>query len=155
MELIDHPQQILSWHLNAGVDEAMGEEPLDRYALAAAALEDRAAKADALLKANEAERAAAPVKAVNPRGDSAASGRASGSASGPTPVRPAEGAVPEEQVKIAVELAAAAKTVDELRAALEGFDGCPLKKSAMNLVFGDGNPKAKIVFVGEARKSVV
>lgn len=146
MELIDHPQQILSWHLNAGVDEAMGEEPLDRYALATAAHEDRAAKADALLKANEAERAAAPVKAVNPRGDSAASGRASG----PTPVRPAEGAVPEEQVKIAVELAAAAKTVDELRAALEGFDGCPLKKGAMNLVFGDGNPKAKIVFVGEA-----
>lgn len=146
MELMDHPQQILSWHLNAGVDEAMGEEPLDRYALATAAQEDRTAKADALLKANEAERAAAPVKAANPQRGSAASGPASG----PIPVRPAEGAVPEEQVKIAVELAAAAKTVDELRAALEGFDGCPLKKSATNLVFGDGNPKAKIVFVGEA-----
>jgi len=144
--LIDHPQQILSWHLNAGVDEAVGEEPLDRYALATAAQEDRAAKADALLKAGEAERAAAPVKAAKPRSDPAASGPASG----PTPVRPAEGAVPEEQVKIAVELAAAAKTVDELRAALEGFDGCPLKKSATNLVFGDGNPNAKIVFVGEA-----
>lgn len=150
MELLEHPQQILSWHLNAGVDEAMGEAPLDRYALATAAQEERAAKADALLKANEAERAAAPVKAANPRSGAQSGARSGGAASGPTPVRPAEGAVAEEQVKIAVELAAAAKTVDELREALEGYDGCPLKKNATNLVFGDGNPQAKIVFVGEA-----
>ena len=49
-----------------------------------------------------------------------------------------------------MQLAQDAKSVDDLRAALEGFDGCPLKKTAMNLVFGDGNPEAKIVFIGEA-----
>ena len=148
MALLEHPQQILAWYLEAGVDEAVGEAPLDRYALAGEAQAQRAAQADALLKAAEAERATAPPKPAGSRGQSASSGARD--ASGPTPVRPVEGGVSDEQVKSAVDLAAAAKTVDALRAALEGFDGCPLKKSAMNLVFGDGNPEAKIVFIGEA-----
>ncbi len=47
-------------------------------------------------------------------------------------------------------VAGAASTLDELRQALETFDECPLKKTAKNLVFADGNPEADIVFVGEA-----
>lgn len=47
-------------------------------------------------------------------------------------------------------LAAAAGNLAELRSALEAFDGCALKQTATNLVFGDGNPDARIVFVGEA-----
>lgn len=50
----------------------------------------------------------------------------------------------------AQDLAASAATLDELRAALEMFEGCPLKQTAMNLVFGDGNPEAKVMLVGEA-----
>lgn len=42
------------------------------------------------------------------------------------------------------------KTLEELRRALASFEGCPLKKTATNLVFADGNPKAKIMLVGEA-----
>jgi len=48
------------------------------------------------------------------------------------------------------DLAAAARTLDELAEALAAFDGCPLKKTATNLVFGDGNPAARIMLVGEA-----
>ncbi len=40
--------------------------------------------------------------------------------------------------------------MSELRAALEAFEGCPLKKTAKNLVFADGNPEADLMFVGEA-----
>jgi len=47
-------------------------------------------------------------------------------------------------------LAAAAGNLDALRAALETFDGCALKHTATNLVFGDGNPRAKLMLVGEA-----
>jgi len=47
-------------------------------------------------------------------------------------------------------LAAKARTLDELRAALAGFDGCELKKGARNLVVGDGNPNARLMIVGEA-----
>jgi DNA polymerase len=140
MECLQHPQQILSWYLAAGVDEAVGEAPLDRYALAGEAQAERAAQAEAVLKAAEAERAAQPFKQPSAR-----------DAGGPgvAPVRPAAGVVSDQQVKIAVETAAAAKSVDELRAALETFDGGMLLKSATHLVFGDGNPKARIVFVGD------
>ncbi|MFM2042879.1 MAG: hypothetical protein RLY86_1455 [Pseudomonadota bacterium] len=46
--------------------------------------------------------------------------------------------------------AAAAGSLEALRAALAGFEGCALKHTAMNLVFADGNPKARIMLVGEA-----
>lgn len=41
-------------------------------------------------------------------------------------------------------------TLEELRQALELFEGCSLKKTALNLVFSDGNPQAKIMLIGEA-----
>ena len=47
-------------------------------------------------------------------------------------------------------LAKAADSLDALRAALESFDGCPLKKTATNLVFGAGDPNADIMFIGDA-----
>jgi len=42
------------------------------------------------------------------------------------------------------------QTLEDLRRALEGFEGCALKKTATNLVFADGNPKAKVMLIGEA-----
>jgi DNA polymerase len=47
-------------------------------------------------------------------------------------------------------IAAAAQTLAELEAALRAFDGCPLKDTATNLVFADGNPAARIMLIGEA-----
>jgi uracil-DNA glycosylase family 4 len=49
----------------------------------------------------------------------------------------------------ACEIAAAASSVEELNNALLNYGGCALKKTAMNLVFGIGNPKSKIVLIGE------
>ena len=40
--------------------------------------------------------------------------------------------------------------MDELRTAVENFDGCALKLTASHTVFGDGNPNARLVLVGEA-----
>ena len=48
------------------------------------------------------------------------------------------------------EAAAAAKTLDELRAELAAFNGCGLKATATQLVFADGAPGAPIMLVGEA-----
>lgn len=47
-------------------------------------------------------------------------------------------------------LAAAANTLDELRAALERYDGCALKATATRLVFADGTPGSRVMLVGEA-----
>ena len=46
--------------------------------------------------------------------------------------------------------AKSAGSLDELRAMLERFEGCALKSTATQLVFADGNPDARVMFVGEA-----
>jgi DNA polymerase len=43
-----------------------------------------------------------------------------------------------------------ASSLEELRAVLEGFEGCALKTTATRLVFADGNPQARLMLVGEA-----
>jgi DNA polymerase len=47
-------------------------------------------------------------------------------------------------------LARSARTLDDLRGLLEHFEGCALRTTAKSLVFADGNPAAKLMFVGEA-----
>jgi DNA polymerase len=78
---------------------------------------------------------------------------ATGKAEGPVaePRAPATPAVPDEaQAARARELARHAKSLDELREIMAGFDGCNLKFTAKNLVFADGNPTAPLMLVGEA-----
>ena len=57
---------------------------------------------------------------------------------------------PEAAISSAREAARTAPTLEALRALLENFDGCALKHTATRLVFSDGNPQARIMFVGEA-----
>jgi len=57
---------------------------------------------------------------------------------------------PSQGVADAQEVAARVASLDELRAALEAFEGCALKRTATNLVFARGNPLAPVMFIGEA-----
>lgn len=50
----------------------------------------------------------------------------------------------------AAALAAQAGTLAALKAAIEAFEGCELKKGARHTVFADGNPAAKVMIIGEA-----
>ena len=47
-------------------------------------------------------------------------------------------------------IAAGCRTLAELEAALERFDGCPLKETATRLCFADGNPDPRLMLIGEA-----
>ncbi len=47
-------------------------------------------------------------------------------------------------------LAASCGDLGALRAAMEGFEGCALKRGARNLVFADGVPGARVMIIGEA-----
>jgi uracil-DNA glycosylase family 4 len=49
----------------------------------------------------------------------------------------------------ALSLAGHAATLDDLRAALAGFDGCALRDTASNLVFAEGDPASTTLIVGE------
>ena len=55
-----------------------------------------------------------------------------------------------DPVDLARAAANAARSLDDLRAAMVGFDHCDLKKGARNTVFADGNPKARVLILGEA-----
>lgn len=114
---------LLDWYVTAGVDETIGDDPVDRFALAPAA---------AMPAENGASAQASPPPAPKP-------------AAKAPPLQSRDAAVQTAQ-----EIAAAATNLDELRAAFEAFDGCPLKETAMNFVFADGNPDARLMFVGEA-----
>jgi uracil-DNA glycosylase len=44
----------------------------------------------------------------------------------------------------------AVRTLDELKAMIEAYDGCGLKKTATQVVFSDGVPGSRVMLVGEA-----
>src|SRR5438270_4036809 len=55
-----------------------------------------------------------------------------------------------EAAQSARRLASGAESVAALAALVAGFDGCPLKRTATNTVFIDGNPTAPVMIIGEA-----
>src|SRR5579871_5866222 len=122
--------RLIAWQVEAGADEAILETSVDRYRASAPPLPKpsavparRPGLAEAPVPSLKPALRAVPPKAAPPASSAAATAR---------------------------ELANAATTLEELVEALAAFDGCALKKTATNLVFGDGNPAARIMFVGEA-----
>src|SRR4051794_23616732 len=119
-------QQLLAFYLEAGVDCALADEPVDRLA-----------EPDAVA-------VAPPREIVPPR-----TLREIPAAVPPVP-RSETAADPEAVIASAREAARTAPSLEALRALLETFDGCALKHTATRLVFADGNPQARVMFVGEA-----
>jgi DNA polymerase len=109
----------LDWYLKVGVDIAVGDEPVDRFALSR--VPPRPLRAE-------------PIPAV---------------AASAAPAPPATPTVIESDPAEARALAAGAATLDELKSVLSAYDGCGLKARATQLVFADGNPEAEIMLVGE------
>jgi uracil-DNA glycosylase len=64
-------------------------------------------------------------------------------------VAPAAEPPPGTPAERALGLASRAATLDELRAALAGFDGCALRDTASNLVFAEGDPASTTLIIGE------
>jgi uracil-DNA glycosylase len=64
--------------------------------------------------------------------------------------RPAAMPLDADAIGSAQAAAAAANTLEALKAALEAYDGCALKRTATNTVFADGTPAGGILFIGEA-----
>ncbi|HVP98907.1 MAG TPA: uracil-DNA glycosylase [Roseiarcus sp.] len=72
--------------------------------------------------------------------------------SAPAPAAPwiATSAVGSDAEAAASELAAASADLETLRLNMEKFEGCALKRTATQLVFADGVPGSRVMFVGEA-----
>ena len=132
---------VLQWHIDMGCDECVADEPINRFETSAQA---------AVASASVASDHAAP-----------AGGSAAASPTAPTssPQMPAttrgsktSAAEIDSQLQIsnARQAAENAQTIDDLRTAIEAFDGCALKKTATNLVLCDGPADARLMLVGEA-----
>ena len=124
---------LLAFYQEVGVDTPVGEQPINRLA----------------------EEEAPP--SLPPQGGRAQATTAMAAPEPPArsePVRPAAPTQappnPDAAVMAAREAARSAASLEELRAILARFEGCALRTTATQLVFADGNPQARVMFVGEA-----
>jgi len=114
---------LLRWYVEMGADEAIAFEPGDRLAPPPAQIPPPAIPA--------------PIRGQSPR-------------SVPAAPPPALTESMGEAAQSARRLAFGADSVEALAALVAGFDGCPLKRTATNTVFIDGNPAAPVMIIGEA-----
>jgi DNA polymerase len=131
-------ETLLAWYVAAGADEAVADNPNDRFAE----------------ELRRREPAAPPARSAAPQ--------AVPSAARPAPAAPARMAAqplrqaelgpdsPGAAIAAARAAAASAGTLAALAAALATFDGCALRRTATNTVFADGVASSRIMFIGEA-----
>lgn len=110
----------LTWLRDMGADELIGDVPVDRTRTPL--------PADGIQAPEPAEPSPRPA--------------------GPQPVRQPLPRAPASQS--AREIASACGSLAKLERALASFDGCPLKATAVNLCFADGNSEARVMLIGEA-----
>ena len=121
----------LQWQMECGVQEFIGDDPVNCY--------DLTEKAP-WSAPKTASQPAAPAKAAPPQAE----------------VVPQITAEERQQqaadaaVAAAQSDARAAGSLDALREALAAYDHCELKRGARNLVFADGRPGARVLVLGEA-----
>lgn len=129
---------LLAFYASVGVDEALEDQPVNRFAEVAPKPMERAAASSGDI--------AAPQRSTN-----MSRPEPGGRSSAPPVARPTSATVPDEaQAALARQLATTATTLDELRQHMAAFEGCNLKATAKSLVFADGNPDAAVMLVGEA-----
>ena len=67
-----------------------------------------------------------------------------------TPITQGNFTPPSEAIAKAQAIAERVTSLEELKAEVEAFDGCLLKRTANNTVFADGHPDAEVMVIGEA-----
>jgi DNA polymerase len=131
----DDPLAALRWQIDIGADEAIAEQPVDWTQARPRPAGEPAPSAPPQRPAGRGE---APARAPMPAAPQAAA------LSAEAPLGTAQAG------QAARSAAAGARTLDELKAAIAAFEGCALKATATSLVFADGNPRARLMLVGEA-----
>ena len=115
--------QALQWYIDHGVDEVLVDTPIDRTAM------------PELPKREEKKPVSAAPQQTTGFQDNVIQAGLMGAAQ----------AIVEAQ-----KLAASCDTLEALATAIRDFNGLSVKKTATNMVFCDGNPKASVMLIGEA-----
>jgi DNA polymerase len=131
-------RELLAFYLEAGVDALVGETPVDHLA---AETQPTPGPATTTLASTPIAPAPTRVPGSRPPLTRAA----------PAPAAPTTAPLaPDTAVMAARAAARSAASLEDLRAIMQGFTGCALRVTATQLVFADGNPQARVMFVGEA-----
>ena len=112
-----------------GADEALDESPVDRFASRGPPV------------------GSVPASVPGGWGVRPQAGPGGPPPPGPAPRTPAAPSGVPAQARL---LAEGARTLDELHAALDAFEGCPLRAMATSTVRASGNPTAGLVLIAEA-----
>jgi DNA polymerase len=117
---------LLQFYVDAGLDECIADETCDRTVVtekpSLLSMPAQAAGPAAMSELNTPPPMTAPVSALG---------------------------VPPEALADAQALAAAATSIDDLKIRLADFKAMPLRRTATQMVFADGNPAARIMLVGD------
>jgi uracil-DNA glycosylase len=108
---------LMEWYLEAGVDETVGDAPVNHF-------KNPAPKEERQAPSNSEPRVLAPSSILS--------------------------MAPSAAIASARALADKCQTFEELENAIRGFEGCAIKKTASKTVISDGNPKARVMIIGEA-----
>lgn len=119
----DAARALLRWYADMGVDEAVAANPAELYGWSA----NDPAAAPRLERVRSEQAPPAEPRSAAPEDIST-----------------------DEAIKTAETLAAACDSFEALEAAVNSFEGCPLKAGAKNTVFTDGVPGADLLVIGEA-----
>ncbi|WP_045365204.1 uracil-DNA glycosylase [Methyloceanibacter caenitepidi] len=119
---------LLEWYAAMGVDEAIGDAPVDRFAASATS--------------PQPQEPAAKVRRPDPRPASKAPPT--------TPPRAKRPAGPPPQANTPGPTLDGIETLAALEEAAAAFDGCPLKRTAKTTCFARGSEQAKVMLIGEA-----
>src|SRR5262252_2052114 len=114
---------LLRWYVEMGADEAIGAEAADRLAPPETSIQSPK------IPVTGSRQSSRPVPATPPPALTESLGEAAQSAR---------------------RLASSADSIEALAALVAKFDGCPLRHTATNTVFTDGNPTAPVLIIGEA-----
>jgi len=115
---------LLEWQYELGVDEVIGEVPVNRYDLPATS----------------------PAFRKGPPG----SGNTSRETGPGTPDTAPSAVRAVDPAREAHGIAADIDSLDSLKEAVATFPYCELRQGARNTVFADGNPEARVMVIGEA-----
>ncbi len=111
---------LLAWYDAMGVDEAIGDAPVDQFAIV-------------------------PETSPTKRPAKAPLARPATPPAAPAPARPAPEAAPPSPASLE-----AVSSLEELQALVAQFEGCALKRTAKSLCFSRGSADARIMLIGEA-----
>jgi uracil-DNA glycosylase family 4 len=125
---------LLHFHADAGVEWLLENEPVDRFAEFEAS---KAARQGARPQASSVNTSVASPPAVSRPVDTGA------------PTSRSTPAIPDDRAVAEARLAAeSARSLSELKTALEAFNGCNLKNSARSTIFAAGDSRSGIMVIG-------